>query len=459
MIEDIRKQAVERRMPQSEEAEKGLLGSILLTSGELLDECAWLAEEHFYKPSHQEIFRVLREMRAEGCPIDMISVTERLSRGGLLETIGGAEVVTELFMFVPTASNWRYYAGIITEKSMLRDVIRITGELGARAYEGQMGAEQLVEECESAIMNMRKALVGQAETMRHIESGLLEAVNQIEAAYKNRGKPIGMPTGIIDFDRMTCGLKGGQLVIVAARPGNGKTTFAMQAALEMSTRAPVAVFSLEMNETELCSRLLCSQAPINLQSVRNGFMAKTDMPNLSRAMGELMKRQIYIDDTGALSTLDFRARARRAVLKYGVKAIVVDYLQLMRSLSRRAQENRALEVAEISMNLKACAKELNVPVIACAQLNRDAEQRAGRPKLSDLRESGQIEQDADIICFLHRPSKDSEDREERERCELVVAKHRDGPVNTVQLRFEGEFARFQNVTEKLYSNNDDKRQR
>lgn len=443
-------------IPWSMDAEKAMLGSMLCDAS-CVEDFAYMRDGYFYYPSHGVIFGKMLDMRAADLPIDLVTLTETLSTAGVLESVGGAAAMGHLFTFVPSAANVEHYADIVKEKAARRLLMSVANELAKRARDEDVAPEQLLEDAFSKLMMLRNA-TGADGCWQHISGSIMAASDQIEATYRNRGQVQGLATGLNDFDRMTNGLRPGQLVIVAARPGMGKTCFCLQAARNFAEQGPVAMFSLEMNAVELASRLICSETPLNLARVRDGFLGKSDLPRLNSAITSLAKLGIYVDETPALSILDFRSRARQAVVKQGARAIFVDYLQLLRSTSRRAQENRALEVAEISMSLKACAKELKVPVIAAAQLNRDAEHRAGPPKLADLRESGQIEQDADIVLFLHRPKKDSKDPSEREEMQLIVAKHRDGPVNSINLRFVGEHARFQNVTEKLYSNNSEMRQ-
>lgn len=443
-------------MPWSLEAERALLSCVLLEP-DLLDEYANLRDGYFYFPAHQVIFRAMLDMRAAGKLVDMVTVTQVLGDDGSLAEVGGAAAIGELFALLPTGANAPAYAEIVREKAARRRIISTGMELVRRGRMADALPEELLHEADTQLMALRAA-TGEDSCWQHIGAGILQASDQIEATYKNRGKILGLATGINDFDRMTNGLRPGQLMVVAARPGMGKTCFVLQAARNFAKEGPVAIFSLEMNMVELASRLICSETPLNLGRLRDGFMGKNDLPMMTRAMGVLAGLGVFVDETPALSVLDLRSRARQAVVKKGARAIFVDYLQLIKGSSKRAMENRALEVAEISMALKAMAKELKVPVVAAAQLNRDAENRAGAPKLADLRESGQIEQDADIVVFLHRPKKDSKDASEREEMLLQVAKHRDGPVGPVPLRFVGEYARFENLTEDLYSNNPERRQ-
>jgi replicative DNA helicase len=444
-------------MPHSEDAEKGVLSSLLQEPG-LIDEFADLPADAFYLPQHRNLFELLRSMHTLGKPVDLVSVTQQLADAGALEEVGGAFWLTDLWGFIPTSANVEYYAGILREKALRRRIIGATQKLQRLVLEDkETAADELLQSVEEQFLSLRNS-GGGVDKLQPFAEGLKCAINQIEATYSKRGRTVGLASGLNDFDRMTGGLRGGQLVIVAGRPGMGKTCFIMQLARRFAEQGPLAIFSLEMSMTELCERYICNEASIDLQRVRDGFLNKPDLQKLPGVVSGLSRKPVWIDDTGALSILEFRSRARRAVLRHGAKAIFVDYLQLMKSPSKRAQESRALEVAEISMTLKACAKELNVPVIAACQLNRDADGRASAPRLADLRESGQIEQDADIVAMLHRPKKDSDDEGERESCECVMAKQRNGPVGSFKLRFLGAFARFENLTGKLFSNNDGERQ-
>jgi len=454
-LKEARKVEAGKTVPHSMDAEKGLLSSLLQEEG-LTEKLGWLSEEHFYYPLHATLYATIRGMREEGHPVDMVTVTEKLA--GKME----AHVVSDMALFVPTSANADYYAGIVAEKFARRRVMAVCAELARRAATDESGPEQLLDDAESALVALRMGAQRNV-TLQPLATGLKAALKNIEAAYDNRGKEVNRPdagaTGLVDFDRMTGGLKPGQLVVFAARPAMGKTSLMLQSARYMATKFPVAIFSMEMTLEELATRLICAESSLNLARLRDGFLSRQQLPEISRGFNQVHKLPIWVDESPALSCFDFRSRARMAVTQHGVKAIFVDYLQLMRSTSKRSRENRAMEVAEISMTLKATAKELGVFVVALAQLNRDAENRSGPPKLADLRESGQIEQDSDIVAFLYRPKKDSEDAAEKEAAQLIVAKHRDGAPGTVNLRFVGEFARFENVTEKMYSNNVEKRQK
>jgi replicative DNA helicase len=457
-LREVRRQArVGYEVPSAADAEKAVLSSVL-QSPAVLDDLNWLTEEHFHFPQNRGIWSVLRLMQNLHEPIDLVTVTQRLTDAGELERCGGALYVTDLLMFVPTSKNVEYYAGILADKRARRKVMQIADELKAKALDGEKGPEQFLEEAEGSLLAVRMESFT-TEPAKHVREGLMQSLNQLEAAFQNRGKPTGLASGLVDLDRTTGGLTGGQLVILAARPAQGKTTLMLQMAKAFSDQVPVLIFSMEMTMVELASKLMCSESKIDLNRVRDGFLSRSDLPLIHADINRLAQKPIWIDETPGLSCFELRSRARRAVVQHGIGCVFVDYLQLMRSTSRRAQESRAIEVAEISMTLKAIAKELRIPVVACAQLNRDAEQRKGPPKLADLRESGQIEQDADIVAALHRPDKDNEDEAIRRQAQLVLLKHRNGAVETINLNFLGQFARFENVTEKLYSNNPEKRQK
>src|SRR5437667_5161671 len=366
----------------------------------------------------------------------------------LLETIGGAPFVTSLFTFVPTAANVDYYLEIVRDKYVLRQIISTCTESVRRAYEEQGEVGVLLDEVRQKIFNVGDdRFRGQLLTMKEQVMGALES---IEKLYERRGGITGLSTGFTEFDRMTSGLHPAEMVVIAARPSMGKTALAMNICehVAIGQKLPVAVFSLEMSSQQLVQRMLCSRARVNLQRVRDGFLAERDFPSLTAAASKLAEARIFIDDAASLSILELRAKARRLKAQEDVQLIVVDYLQLLRSTTRRAQDNRQLEISEISAGLKALAKELNIPVIVVAQLNRQPEQRSGgKPRLSDLRESGSIEQDADLVGLLVRPELYEEDEEARVEkageAELIIAKQRNGPVGEIPLTFLKEYTRFE----------------
>jgi replicative DNA helicase len=436
-----------------------VLGSMLISPREIIAECVEkINENYFYVPAHQTIYTVLVELWNAGQGIDLITFTQILRDRNLLETVGGAAAVTSLFTFVPTAANITYYLEIVRDKYILRQIIAACTESVRRSFEEQDEVHNLLDEVEQKIFS-----VGEDRFKGHVltmKDQVMEAIEAIEQLYERRGGITGIATGFAELDRMTNGLHEGEMIVIAARPSMGKTALAMNIAehVAINEKLPVAVFSLEMSSQQLVQRLLCSRARVNLQKVRDGFLAERDFPSLTAAASKLAEAQIFIDDSASLSILELRAKARRLKAQKDIKLIVVDYLQLLRSTTRRAQDNRQLEISEISSGLKGLAKELKVPVLVLAQLNRQPEARTGgKPRLSDLRESGSIEQDADLVGLLVRPEIYEEDPDAREEkageAELIIAKQRNGPVGEIALTFLKEFTRFEdrarNVAEPL----------
>src|SRR5581483_6867209 len=437
-------QDVHRTPPHSVEAEQGVLGSMLISPRETIAECVEkINEEHFYVPAHRTIYSVLVDLWNAGQAIDLITFTQVLRDRNLLENIGGAAYVTNLFTFVPTAANVQYYLEIVRDKYLLRQIISAATESVRRAYEEQDDVSSLLDEVEQKIFAVGEdRFKGQMLSMK---DQVMEAIESIEKLYERRGGITGISTGFVEFDRMTSGLHPSEMIVIAARPSMGKTALAMNIAehVAINEKLPVGVFILEMSSQQLVQRLLCSRAKVNLQKVRDGFLAERDFPSLTAAASKLAEAKIFIDDSPSLSILELRAKARQ-----DVRLIIIDYLQLLRSTSRRAQENRQLEISEISAGIKGLAKELKIPIIVVAQLNRQPEQRSGgKPRLSDLRESGSIEQDADLVGLLVRPEIYEEDEEARAEkageAELIIAKQRNGPVGEIPLTFLKEFTRFE----------------
>jgi replicative DNA helicase len=452
-------QDIHRTPPHSVEAEQGVLGSMLISPRETIAECVEkINEEYFYIPAHQTIYNVLVDLWNAGQAIDLITFTQVLRDRNLLEGVGGAAFVTSLFTFVPTAANVGYYIDIVRDKYILRSIIAAATESVRRAYEEQDEVGNLLDEVEQKIFAVGEdRFKGQMLSMKDQVMGAIES---IERLYENRGGITGIPTGFTELDRMTDGLHPAEMIVIAGRPSMGKTALAMNIAehVAINEKLSVGVFSLEMSSQQLVQRLLCSRARVNLKKVRGGFLAERDFPSLTSAASKLAEAKIFIDDSAGLSILEMRAKARRLKAQQDVQLIVVDYLQLLRSTSRRAQENRQLEISEISGGLKGLAKELKIPIIVVAQLNRQPEQRSrGEPRLSDLRESGSIEQDADLVGLLLRPDlykddeKSDDDKDEEtprenqgEQAELIIAKQRNGPIGKVDLTFLRDFTRFEN---------------
>ncbi|HLW34704.1 MAG TPA: replicative DNA helicase [Chthoniobacterales bacterium] len=450
-------QDIHRPPPHSVEAEQGVLGSMLISPRDAIAEVVEkITADYFYVPAHQTIFDALVELWNAGAAVDLITFTQNLRDRNLLETVGGAAAITNLFTFVPTAANVGYYIEIVRDKYILRSIIAAGTESVRRAYEEQDEVGNLLDEVEQRIFAVGEdRFKGQMLSMK---DQVMEAIESIEKLYERKGGITGVSTGFVEFDRMTSGMHPSEMIVIAARPSMGKTALAMNIAehVAINEKLPVGVFSLEMSSQQLVQRLLCSRARVNLQKVRDGFLGERDFPSLTAAASKLAEAKIFIDDTASLTILELRAKARRLKAQQDVQLIIIDYLQLLRSTSRRAQDNRQLEISEISAGLKGLAKELKIPVIVVAQLNRQPEQRAGgKPRLSDLRESGSIEQDADLVGLLVRPEIYEEDEEARAEksgeAELIIAKQRNGPVGEIPLTFLKEFTRFEdrarNVTE------------
>ena len=442
-------QDVHRTPPHSVEAEQGVLGSMLISPRETIAECVEkINEEYFYVPAHRTIYDVLVDLWNTGQAVDLITFTQVLRDRNLLDSVGGAALVTNLFTFVPTAANVQYYLEIVRDKYILRQIISAATESVRRAYEEQDEVDSLLDEVEQKIFE-----VGEDRFKGHMLSmkdHAMQAIETIERLYERKGSITGISTGFVEFDRMTSGLHPSEMVVIAARPSMGKTALAMNIAeyVAINEHLPVGVFSLEMSSQQLVQRLLCSRARVNLQRVRDGFLGERDFPSLTAAASKLAEAKMFIDDSASLSILELRAKARRLKAQQDVQLLIIDYLQLLRSTSRRAQDNRQLEISEISAGLKALAKELKIPVIVVAQLNRQPEQRTGgKPRLSDLRESGSIEQDADLVGLLVRPEMYEEDEETRVEkageAELIIAKQRNGPVGEIPLTFLKEYTRFE----------------
>ena len=422
---------------------------MLISPGETIAQCVEkINEEYFYIPAHQTIYTVLVELWNASHGIDLITFTQTLRDRNLLDAVGGGAFITNLYTFVPTAANVTYYLEIVREKFILRQIIAACTESVRRSYEEQDEVNSLLDEVEQKIFAVGEdRFKGQMPGMKEQVMGALESIEQL---WEHRGGITGISTGFTELDRMTNGMHAAEMIVIAARPSMGKTALAMNIAehVAITNKLPVAVFSLEMSSQQLVQRLLCSRARVNLQKVREGFLAERDFPSLTAAASKLAEAEIFIDDSAGLSILELRAKARRLKAQKHIQLIVVDYLQLLKSSTRRAQDNRQLEISEISAGIKGLAKELKIPIIVLAQLNRQPEARSGgKPRLSDLRESGSIEQDADLVGLLVRPEIYEEDEDARAEkageAELIIAKQRNGPVGEISLTFLKEFTRFE----------------
>jgi len=449
-------QDIHRTPPHSVEAEQGVLGSMLISPREIIAECVEkITEEYFYVPAHRTIYNVLVDLWNAGQAIDLITFTQVLRDRSLLESVGGAAFVTSLFTFVPTAANVGYYIDIVRDKYILREIIATATESVRRAYEEQDEVNNLLDEVEQRIFAVGEdRFKGEMLSMKEQVMSTLES---IEKLFENKGAITGVSTGFRDLDKLTSGLHSSEMIVIAARPSMGKTALAMNIAehAAIEVKLPVAIFSLEMSAQQLVQRMLCSRARVNLAKTRDGFLAEADFPKLTHAASKLAEAKIFIDDSAGLSILELRAKARRLKAQQDVQLIIVDYLQLLRSTSRRAHDNRQLEISEISAGLKGLAKELKIPIIVVAQLNRNPEIRTGSgkgvPRLADLRESGSIEQDADLVGLLVREEYYADSDEERTelegKAELIIAKQRNGPIGQVKLTFLKSFTRFEDRAE------------
>jgi len=436
------------------EAEQAVLGGLML------DNEAWdavadrLCEADFYRHDHRLIFRAIGELAARNSPFDLVTLSERLESRGELDDAGGLAYLGLLAKDTPSAANIRAYADIVRERSVLRQLISVGTEIADSGFnpEGRESRE-LLDTAEQKVFEIAEQGARSQQGFRSMRVLLRNTVEHIEMLYERDDPITGLPTGYSEFDEMTSGLQGGDLVIVAGRPSMGKTSFAMNIAeyAALKQQAPVAVFSMEMPGEQLSMRLLSSMGRINQQRLRTGRLEDDDWPRFTSAVSMLSEAQLYIDDSPALSPTEVRARARRLMREHKkLGLIVIDYLQLMQVPG--SNENRTTEISEISRGLKALAKELSVPVIALSQLNRGLEQRPNkRPVMSDLRESGAIEQDADLICFIYRDEVYNPESPDKGTAEIIIAKQRNGPIGTVRLTFLGQYTRFENYVPEVYS--------
>jgi len=435
--------------PQNLEAESSVLGGILLDNEAINLVLELLRPEDFYRESHRKVFRAMVELSERSEPVDLITLSDFLKNRGDLDAVGGTAYLASLADFVPTAANIAYYARIVREKSILRSLINTATDIATRGYEEQGNVEEFLDSAEKVIFDISEKKIKAAFVA--VGDMIKDTLKTVEKLYERKEMVTGVSTGYNDLDKLTAGLQPADLIIVAGRPGMGKTAFALNIGAHAAfAGVGVAVFSLEMAKEQLVLRMLCSEARVNSSKVRSGYLGERDFPQLAKAAGRLHEAPIYIDDTPAISVLELRAKARRLVRDRSKKIglIVVDYLQLMRGMGMA--NNREQEISEISRSLKALAKELGVPVMALSQLNRRVEDRNDRrPQMSDLRESGAIEQDADLIMFIYRDEVyNKNDDSKKGLAEIIIAKQRNGPIDTVNLTFLNEFTRFENYTER-----------
>lgn len=431
---------MERTPPQNIEAEQAVLGSMLLDKEAIYCVMEILKSSDFYLEAHRLIYEAIVDLNNQGKAVDLVTLTDELRSRGLLEKVGGVSNLAMLSSVVPTAANAEYYAKIVAEKAILRSLIRTSTRIAQMAYEEEKDIQELLDEAERMILEVAQR--HHREGFTPIKELLINAIEQLENLVKNKGEATGVPT-FRDLDKLLSGFQKSDLIICAARPGMGKTSFCLNIAQKAAIkyRIPVAIFSLEMSKEQLVQRMLSAEAMVDQHKLRTGYLAEEDWKRLAVAAGSLAEAPIFIDDTPGVSVLEVRGKARRLMAEVGLGLVIIDYLQLMRS--SRKTENRQQEISEISRSLKALARELDIPVLALSQLSRAAEQTHDRrPSLSHLRESGSLEQDADCVLFIHRPEYYDPETDKKGIAEVIVAKHRNGPTGTVELGFLAEFTKF-----------------
>src|SRR5512136_430549 len=441
--------------PQSIEAEMSILGGILLDNEAINRTLEMLTPEDLYRENHRKIFRAMIDLNERNEPCDLITLTSILKKKGELEEVGGGAYLATLVDYVPTAANIAYYCRIIKEKGLIRRLINAATDIVTRGYDDQMEVAELLDTAQKVIFEISENKLRPA--FFPVSEVLKDTIKNIELLYEKKEHITGVPTGFIDLDEKTAGFQRGELIIIAGRPSMGKTAFALNiaqyAALHSEQKTPVAIFSLEMSKEQLVTRLLCSEARIDASRLRTGHLIDNDWEKLARGAGKLHEAKIFIDDSPAISVLEMRAKCRRLKSEQNLGMVIVDYLQLMRGGSN--PESRQQEISEISRSLKALAKELDVPVVALSQLNRGLESRTDkRPMMSDLRESGAIEQDADVIMFVYRDTVYCEACKKRDgscsvegherKAEIIIGKQRNGPIGNVNMIFNGEYTKFEN---------------
>ena len=437
-----------RSAPWNQEAEQAVLGAMLLDQDAALVASELLEDTMFYREGHRRLFRAMRALVEQRVVIDHVTLRDELARRNELESVGGAEYLGELVDVVPTAANLEYHARIVKDKAILRRLIETSTSIITEAYDGRATASDLLDKAESRIFTISQERG--SEGFFRLKEMLWPTMERIEALQRSGKSITGVPSGFVDLDRLTSGFQASELVIVAARPSMGKTAFCLNVATHAAVENfGVAIFSLEMSRDQLVQRLITAEGRVDSQRVRQGSLRDSDFTNLARAAGVLQSCPIWIDDTPSITLLEMRSKARRLKAENDIKMVVVDYLQLMRS--PEYAENRVQEISDISRSLKALARELEVPVVALSQLSRASEQRGGerKPILSDLRDSGAIEQDADLVLFIHRPEYyDREDEAKKGLAEIMLAKNRNGPTGDVHLRFNREYTRFDSFSQR-----------
>ena len=438
---------MDRMPPASIEAEQAVLGAMLLKPDAVTTAAEELSADDFYRETHRLIFEAMMELKERTEPVDLVTLTEQLKKADKLAKIGGIPALSLIANSVPTAANVHYHARIVHEKAQLRSLISAATEIAGAAYESADEVEDIMDSAEKRILQVASGK--RSKDFVPLQDILLDTLEQIDLRYNNKGSITGLPTGFTELDHLTAGLQKSDLILVAARPSMGKTAFTLNIAAHVVLRAkePVAFFSLEMSKEQLVQRLLCSEGRIASQRLRVGELEEKEWGDLIDTANRLSAAPLYIDDTPGITVMELRSKARRLKAEHGLSLIVIDYLQLMQGRASKSGDNRQQEISEISRSLKALARELNVPVIALSQLSRSVESRQiKRPMLSDLRESGSLEQDADIVMFLYREDYYDPETENKNITEVIIAKHRNGPVDTVDLTFLKQFTKFGNLS-------------
>ena len=433
--------------PQNLEAEMAVLGSMLLDEEAISIALESLDRDSFYKDSHRKIFEGITDLFNANKAVDLITLTEKLKKEETLEGIGGPSYLTGLVNSVPTSANISQYVNIVKDKSVLRTLINNATKIVSSCYSSDGNVSEVVDNAEKFIFEVSDRRIHGASSYIQLKEIVKDSIETIDRLYQNKAHVTGVPTGYIDFDIKTAGLQASDLIIIAGRPSMGKSAFALGMAeyAGVIEKIPVAVFSLEMSKEQLVQRMLCSHARVDAHKVRTGFLATSDWPKLTAAAGKLSESPIFIDDTPGITVMELRAKARRLKAHHDIKLLILDYMQLMRGTSS-SMENRQQEISEISRSLKALARELNIPVIAISQLSRAVESRTDhRPQLSDLRESGAIEQDADVVVLILREEYYNPSPDNQGVAEAIIAKQRNGPVGTLKLAFIKEYTRFENI--------------
>ena len=438
---------IERLPPQNLEAEMAVLGSMLLEEEALVQAAELLDQDVFYKDAHRKVFSAILSLYKNNVAVDLVTLTEELKKRNLLENTGGASYLATLTSVVPTAANVEHYCRIVKEKAILRSLIKAATHITTECYDDGTAPDLLLDRAEQRIFEIASKKI--KHDVIAVKELIKSSIETIDTLYQRKGFITGQATGFTELDQMLAGLQPSDFVVVAGRPAMGKSSFALGVAENMALgpqKVPVALFSLEMSKEHLVQRMLCSHARINAHNVRTGMLSNSDWPKLTQAVGKLSEASIFIDDSPSISILELRAKARRLKSRHGIGLLILDYLQLMDEPTR--SDNRQQEISVISRNLKALARELNIPVLAVSQLSRAPERRETfRPRLSDLRESGAIEQDADVVLLLFREEYYNPTEENQGLSEVIIGKQRNGPTGTVKMAFIKEYTRFENLAQ------------